>query len=92
MSVNLEIDAINKFILYNAEAMQPWLTLYEEKRKKWDSDKKAFRGSNGRSMNYSNHLKENISMVCPNNWVVDQITEKYGRFIHYPLDKRMYSA
>jgi hypothetical protein len=39
-SMNLEIDAINKFVLYNMEAMQPWVTLYEEKRRKWDSDKK----------------------------------------------------
>jgi hypothetical protein len=47
MSVNLEIDAINKFILYNVEAMQPWAIMYEKKRRKWDSDRKAFRWLNG---------------------------------------------
>ena len=37
-TTNLEIDAINKFILDNAEATQPWVALYEEKRRKWDID------------------------------------------------------
>jgi hypothetical protein len=31
-STNSEIDAINKFILYNAEATQPWVTLHCKKR------------------------------------------------------------
>ena len=39
-TTNLEIDAINKFILDNAEETQPWVALYEEKRRKWDIDKK----------------------------------------------------
>jgi hypothetical protein len=39
-SMNSKIDAINKFILYNVEAMQPWVMLYEEKRRKWDNDMK----------------------------------------------------
>ena len=39
-SVNLEIEAINKFILYNSKASQLWVVLYEEKRRKWDSEKK----------------------------------------------------
>jgi hypothetical protein len=30
-SINLEIDAINKFILYNVNAMKQWFTLYEDK-------------------------------------------------------------
>jgi hypothetical protein len=41
--MNFEMDAINKFVLYNAEATQPWVTLYEEKRRKWDSGRKTFR-------------------------------------------------
>ena len=51
-SMNAEIDAINKFVLYNTEAMQQWVVLYEEKIKKWDSDRKAFRGSDGRIVPY----------------------------------------
>ena len=39
-STDVEIEAINKFILYNFEATQPWVTLYEQKRMKWDSDRK----------------------------------------------------
>ena len=35
-----EIDAINKFILYNTEETQSWVALYEEKRRKWDIDRK----------------------------------------------------
>ena len=35
-----EIEAINKFVLYNSEATQPWVELYKQKRMKWDSDKK----------------------------------------------------
>ena len=38
--VNRDIEAINKFILYNSEVTQPWVALYEQKRMKWDSDKK----------------------------------------------------
>jgi hypothetical protein len=40
ISTNSEIDAINKFILYNSEATQSWVALYEQKRRKWDSDRK----------------------------------------------------
>ena len=35
-TTNSEIDAINKFILYNAEVTQSWATLYEDKRRKLD--------------------------------------------------------
>ena len=80
MLANSNIDAINKFVLYNMEAMQPWVTLYEEKRRKCDSDRKTFRWLNGRSMPCRDHLKENVPNICPNGWVVDQIMEKYGRF------------
>jgi hypothetical protein len=83
-STNLEIDAINKFILYNMEATRPWVTLYEEKRRKWDSDRKAFRWLNGRSMPYPDHLKENMPKICPNSWVADQIQEKYVVSSHNP--------
>ena len=69
--MNAEIDAINKFVLYNAEEMQQWVALYEEKIKKWDSDMKTFRRSDGRSVSYPNHLKENMPKICPNDWVVD---------------------
>ena len=37
---NSKTNAINKNFLYNVEKTQPWVTLYEEKRKKWDSDRK----------------------------------------------------
>ena len=37
---NEKNDANNKFVLYNAEATQPWVVLYEEKRRKCDSDQK----------------------------------------------------
>ena len=37
---NAEIEAINKFVLYNSEATQLWVALYEQKRMKWDSDRK----------------------------------------------------
>ena len=76
--MNAEIDAINKFILYNAKEMQPWVALYEEKRKKWDSDRKTFRWLNGRSMPYPDHLQENMPKIYPTGWVADQITKKYG--------------
>ena len=39
-SANVEIEAINKFVLYNFEATQPWVALYEQMRMKWDSDMK----------------------------------------------------
>jgi predicted ATPase len=39
-STNLEIDAMNKSILYNLEETQPWVTLYEQKRRKWKSERK----------------------------------------------------
>ena len=55
----------------------------KRKEKKWNSDRKSFRWMNGRSMPYLDHLKENMPKICPNNWVVDQITEKYGRSGHY---------
>ena len=42
-SKNLKIDAINKYVIYNTKATQPWASLYEEKRRKWNSDKKAFK-------------------------------------------------
>ena len=38
-SINSEIEAINKFILYNMEVTQPWVALYEQKRRKGDSDR-----------------------------------------------------
>ena len=31
-----EIEAINKFIIYNSEVTQPWVALYEQKRMKWE--------------------------------------------------------
>ena len=39
-TANAEIEAINKLVLYNFEMTQPWVALYEQKRMKWDSDKK----------------------------------------------------
>ena len=85
--MNLEIDAINKFILYNLEATQPWVALYEQKRRKWESDMKYFIWLNGRSMSYPGHLKENIPMICPNSWVAYQVREKYGASNHYPHEE-----
>jgi hypothetical protein len=29
-----------KKILYNMEALKPWVALYEEKRRKWDNHRK----------------------------------------------------
>jgi hypothetical protein len=72
-STNSKIDTINKFMLYNSEATQLWVTLYEQKRRKWESDRKEFKWLNGRSMPYPDHLKGNMPMICPNNWVVDQV-------------------
>ena len=48
--MNVEIDAINSLFLYNIEEMKPWVTLYEEKRRKWDIDITKFRWLHGRSM------------------------------------------
>ena len=83
-SANAEIEAINKFVLYNSEATQPWVTLYEKKRMKWDSDRKEFRWLNGRSVPYPDHLKENMPKICPNSWVANQVREKYGATSRYP--------
>jgi hypothetical protein len=66
-----------------------WVTLYEQKRKKWESDRKEFKRLNGRIMPYPVHLKENISIIFPNSWVVDQVREKYGasgRYTHEEED------
>ena len=35
-------------------------------------------------MHYPDHLKENMSKIYPNNWVVDHITEKCGTSSRYP--------
>ena len=82
--MNAEIEAINTFVLYNSEATQPWVQLYEQKRMKWDSDMKEFRRLNGRSVPYPDHLKENMPKICPNSWVADQIREKYNATGRYP--------
>ena len=50
---------------------------------KWDSDRKEFRWLNGRSVPYLDHLKENMQIICPNCWVVDQVREKYSATIRY---------
>ena len=55
--------------------------MYEEKRKKRDSDRKVFRRLKGRSM----PLKKYAPKIYVNDWVVDKITKKYGRFRRYPL-------
>ena len=57
---------------------QPWVALYKQKRMKWDSDRKEFKLLNDRSVPYLDHLKENMPIICPNSWVVDQVREKYG--------------
>jgi len=54
------MDLINKFVPYNVEETRPWVTLYEEKRRKWDSDRKACIWLNGENMSYPYHLKENM--------------------------------
>jgi hypothetical protein len=38
-------------------------------------------------MPYPYHLKENILMIFPNTWVVDQVREKYGASGHYPREE-----
>ena len=70
-STNSKINAINKFILYDMEATQPWVMLYEEKRRKCGSDRKEFKKLNGKTKPSLDHLKENIARICPNNWVVN---------------------
>ena len=81
--VNAKIKAMNKFVLYNFEATQPWVALYEQKRMKWDSDRKEFINLNGRSVPYPDHLKENMPKICPNSWVADQVREKYSATSRY---------
>lgn len=66
------------------EVTQPWVSLYEQNRRKWDSDMKEFKWLNGRSVPYPDHLKENMPITCLNSWVVDLVREKYGAFGHYP--------
>ena len=61
--MNLKIDAINKCILYNVEATQPWVALYEEKRRKWDIDRKEFKCLNVRNIPYLYHSKENMPNI-----------------------------
>lgn len=90
--MNLAIDCINKFILCNVKVMKQWVTLYEDKREKWDNDMKAFKHFNCRSMPYLDHLKENMPNIYPNDWLVDHIMEKYARIDHYSLEKRMHST
>ena len=82
--MNAKIEAINKFVLYNFEATQPWVALYEKKRMKWDSDRKEFRWLNGRSVPYPDHLKENMPKICPNSWVANQVREEYNAVGRYP--------
>ena len=77
-SANAKIEAINKFVLYSYEVTQLWVALYEQKRMKWDSDRKEFRQFNGRNVPYPNHLKEIVPKICPNSWVSNQFKEKYG--------------
>jgi hypothetical protein len=33
---------------------------------------------------YPDHLKENMPMIFPNSWVVDQVREKYGASTSLP--------
>ena len=66
-SANVEIEAINIFVLYNFEATQLWVAFYEQNRMKWDSDRKEFRWLNGRSVPYLDNLKENMPKICPNS-------------------------
>jgi hypothetical protein len=35
-------------------------------------------------MPYPDHLKENMPMICPKFWVVDQVREKYDVSSRYP--------
>ena len=61
--------------------------MYEEKRRKWDSDRKVFRQLNGRSVPSPHHLKQNMSMICLNSGVINQVREKYSASGHYPHDE-----
>jgi hypothetical protein len=79
------MPSINSF--FTTQEATPWVTLYEEKRRKWDSDRKAFRWLNGRSMPYPDHLKENMPKICPNSWVADQIQEKYECLVVTHMEK-----
>ena len=38
--LNVKVEEINKFVLQNSKVTQSWVTLYEQKRTKWDSDMK----------------------------------------------------
>jgi hypothetical protein len=40
-------------------------------------------------MTYPNHLKENMPKISPNNWVDDQIQEKYVVSDHNPSGEDM---
>ena len=80
-------QSINLF--FTISKRQLWVTLYEQRRMTWDSDRKEFRWLNGRSVPYPNHLKENMPKICPNSWVVDQVREKYSvidRYLHAKED------
>ena len=72
VTTNLEINAINKFILYNTKETWPWVAFYELKRRKWDIDIKEFKQLHGRSMHFLNHLQENMPMNYLNILGVDQ--------------------
>ena len=67
--------------------MQQWVALYEEKKRKWDNNRKKNRMFNARIMPYPNYLKENMPVICPNSWVVDQVREKYGASSHHPHEE-----
>jgi len=54
---NSEIEAIHKFIPYNMEVTQSWVALYEQKRRKWDNDRKELKWLNGIIVHYPDHLK-----------------------------------
>lgn len=89
-STNQEIGAINKYVLYNVDAMQLWVALYEEKRSKWDSDSKEFKPLNDRIIPYLDHLKEIKPMICPNSWVANQIRGNMLHLIITHMVKRMH--
>ena len=58
--------------------MQPWVVLYEEKRRKWGNDENRFRWLNGKIIYYLNHLNENMTMIYFNTFLVEQTRDKYG--------------
>jgi hypothetical protein len=37
-------------------------------------------------MPYPHHLEENMPMICPNSWVVNQFKDKYGASGRYPCE------